>query len=1453
MMDSHQQAYDVLPLENGQTLPLLRRLGSGLTAEVYETTWQGEKAAVKVLRLGVSDEIRKLFREEAMHLRNIRQKWNEQYEERALPIPNYLAGQFHTEPQFLIMEFIAGRPLDAVLGDDKKLSEAQAVTLMVQFGHLLHVLHEGYGKCYADIKIENLWILPPEEQPRLKVTDWNVLSDFSPEGQERDLLYASIFLCRILLGVRLTPLGGQVTVRRLEDLPGFAELSHGMQRFLRQAFHRNRAMRFMTAKAWVEELQRLADWWQKDPAALNEEAGKFLDDADKAVQQKQVVQARQAFWMADAVLSISDLKGRGSRKVWADLHSDLEKGLQQTSALDQGLLYLKGDSYEKAVQEFEQGAQRSVGDAAALWRWYWAAVAAREMGLENFKQIKEQVIDAVEKLLREEFEAARDAFEQILRILNEKTIACPAALQALYGEALILWLSQQAQRAMEGGNFESSIENFRKAKQIFKTLPIHPETGWADKAGNLDEAIQYAEKQRQSFGRAHTLLQNAQNALQNQAWVEAAENFQQALFAVPGYSKVIEQWEKAIRAQMEAGNANAALLLCEKAFGMAGAGDRIEPLARIIHDLLGFLKDLRAIPLEPDKKEEAEQALQQLYSRMSDFERDWRGDRFVLGEMYLGVAEQALHQSVVWGNQDLIEKWFELILTIDPSRRQQLQGDINELIRLYQQRIYERVVNSLQLIDGLLQQHEFEQAKDKVRAAKFFVAFYPQKTGDDYTILQRNIQESQNKIEEAEKEIKEKVERQQEQILRCQAALMSLQERMNRIRSKIEGLSFDSPEEVTARRALESSYQELLVQALALASRAHELNPLDEKLKSQIVDLKQQLEKFSAWPKLAHEAEQFLAQQREIVVEMQRAYAAGNLEQAERLLEPIRELQIARDVRQQIERTRQFKEQVATDQNCDNYKTWLSWNIPAVYWQRFGAIEILQRKGGEMLRGLPHPRQVQDFSQKLSKAASYFVAAQQVIGTKQTAKPVALSDLVLLAMDYAKHKQKRVSESRLIEALKSLRSSPDAEAIRQSMPVPFAVSPRMFWFGAALLLMGLLIGLGMGKLVLWDLLSPTAVPEPVITLQPTATDLPTPTPTPTLEPPPTLEPTSTLEPTPAVVLLTHTTQIPYPEQLSGLVLTDAFLIQEDRAHLIKDTGPVGFDQNLATWNDGGLNGFWTLNLMGGNQKQVEWQAEPLPADRGGRYEVFAFLPKESNLPYQKDLIFSYEVWVGDVKIEPALGKSVTDQQAYKCGNDTSPECAVGRWVSIGVYDLQSDQPISIRLTTSYSGTLMVDAVMLVPFRVDPVFEQQFKFENVVSLDDDPKNPWLSKSRYLISPSSWHGAWYYNQEDMGELTWTLRLPASGTYDLYLRLSPLPQSQTSTPTSSQKFKALNITAKELELNNLKLPQTEDWQTGGWFKIGSVTSESTEPQDISVVLSTGNDRSGIFIVDAMVAVKP
>jgi hypothetical protein len=516
---------------------------SGMTSVVYRGSVEGKAAAIKLLRPAASKIVREYFRSERMNMIALKAGWEKQYPDEKSVVPEVFAFNDEGEFPFIAMELIEGTPIDDYVYKMGALTEKQALEVGSQFGKLLHVLHTEAHQTYVDIKLDNLWILKSDsaDSPlKLMVLDWNILANYSEEGVDRDLFFASLYLIRMVLndtpGTRGTRIHGPI-----EQLSRFNALTLAMQLLLRQLLNNNLSYRPRKAVEWVEALQENYSLWIEPPGVIRNRINEITRTLNNNPEENNLSQADISELYNSIKIDLQILLARvESDEEAAKIKSELEEiqvSVEKYSNLDIGLTFLRGGNFDQAIDRFLKGAELSPIDREKLLRWYWCSLGSSQIGREVFQTIRDEIIKIVEFHVAGEYRRVLSGFKTI------QIEKLPPAWQFLHDEAEIYVLEQKAEQAKLDHKYDEAVEYYGKCIELKENFPVQPATWWIEYLPDLHELYKEASRLAQTTGRFYQLLEDADEKHQEGDYLGVVNALRLALSTAPEEKyRVREKW-----------------------------------------------------------------------------------------------------------------------------------------------------------------------------------------------------------------------------------------------------------------------------------------------------------------------------------------------------------------------------------------------------------------------------------------------------------------------------------------------------------------------------------------------------------------------------------------------------------------------------------------------------------------------------------------------------------------------------------------------------------------------------------------------------------------------------------------------------------------------------------------------------------------------------------------------
>lgn len=1363
---------------DGFHLQVGQLLGRGGTAVVYKGKYREVPVAIKALIPGADEIVREYFLSESLNLRRIRTHWQQYWPNFPLPIPDLKADETGGSQPFIVMEMIDGRPLEELGSKGMAITEADAIQLAVQFGRLLVLLHEGMNKCYADVKYDNFYLLNarnPNNEPQLKVLDWNVLSDRTDEQVARDLFYASLFLFRLLTNTAVQYHGIRLQTN-LKTLDVFQKLSNATQRFLLLALHQNQARRFQTAREWMDRLCTLNEWWQKDPLELNDMAAAYLKRSKEEQEGQRLTQAAE--WMNDAsdLLNISERKGHGDRNYWTALKGRVESGLKETSELEIGKTMLAGKMFDKAVETFKRGAELSPLEPERILRWYWLAQSAQKMGLTDYLHFetdetgtttRNRLEIGVETLLAGDTLKAEEVFQQACMELGDHV---PTGVQALYHEARIYNLATQANKSQQAGDYTGAAETLKTAYDLYRTLPKEPRTQWVVGLGDVYQLWQSAIHDADTLGLARKYLSSAKEALIAQDWPHAAAQFQSALLASEDSHETVRAWQKAVEDCFVTANLDAVLVLSGKAFGLRGIKDSVMPIREMALEIQAMRRAAASARLEEAIK------LAQAYTKRHI------GSEIALGEAYQRALEDMANAALQYDEIMLAHQTIQLIDAVDSTRAETMTSKLKAQVK-QKQEVHEAVIQ--QILDEINAAHRRDTLKDSSEAVAGIdriqaIAHPDDPRKNDWEKLFQEIRDRHAHLLEEYQSIKQA---NQEKLNDYCLALERIDARLEEREAFYANLNPTQVADIELRHMLEKSRAALIGEALNILFQWKQIIPEDahrEELEAKYITYMNNLGP-AAWEAYCNQFNGVLNAARE-------AYNNGDLAPADYFLntygkiipEPFQNTQL----RKQVDSTRSFIAWMSTfeDQQLDplresaNLKSWVNAHIPAPFWRNYSQplTSALEQRSHDILHKI---MKLLDKDPAFASNLNLLVRTRDMLKTVHAkageahAPTQSLGNVVAAArkLRHAGSKQKN-DFLNMVDGLSPLRSEDDIhdEIAAQKRRRTIVLAGGGVTIGLILLAT---LGWLFFRFIGWPLnptSTPTASNTPTIVPDTaTVTPMPSATPEPTAPPSPTPIPTSQF----GLVDLTLLGANPPSGVFPLYVIDDNQAIFEPSdgywQAVLPDQLGEAYNASLHT----------ALNKPT-DRAAITWHMDQ-PVKRDGLYEIFVSSSWTSSNTYPDPL--TYEVYLGNQPIQPVAGHATLKLDPGSPANLM--------WNSLGIYRLYSDQLFSLRLVLtgmdiSANRVVKVDAVMIASLaEADPQIPivQNIQLEGqeeLITWADDsivkfnPEQGWQLNPP---NPGNWNGEVQIDlapTQGKASLTWTLprALTGPGKYLLEAWISP-----------------------------------------------------------------------------------
>lgn len=1427
-------------------LQIGKLLGRGGTAVVYQGTYRDHPVAIKALLPGADEVVRDFFLSEGKNLRLLRRGWQQCWPEKPMVIPELYADEIGGAQPFLVMELVDGRTLEALGSEGSNLPEADALNLAVQFGSLLVVLHEELNKCYADVKYENLYLLNARDANNgrlLKVLDWNVLSDSNSDRVARDLFYASIFLFKMLTNADVQYRGIRLQTR-LESMEAFQKLSTGLQRFLLLALHSNQARRFQTAREWMDRLQTLVDWWQKEPQSLNQLAVACLKKSKDEQEAQHYSQAAQ--WMNDAgdILNISNRKGRGDQNMWEVLNSRVQSGLKETSELEIGKTMLAGKMFDKAAETFKRGADLSPLDPEKILRWYWLANAAQQMGLTDYllfdiegadQKTYNRLESGVEYLLAGDYPKAEEIFQQACIELKDHV---PTGLQALANEARIYNLASRSLKSQQAGDYDGAAGLLEQAYSLYREMPTEPRTNWAGALGDVYQLWQLAIREAETLGLANKYLAEANKAVDTEDWAYAAQQYQSALLAAEDNHEAISSWQKTVERRFVVGDLNAVNLLSAKAFGLRGIKDSIMPIRKMMQEI----QDIRQAA--------ADQRIREAVDLAKAYYNRYLGNTLALGKAYLQAMEDVFEAALVQDEIQLATDSVLIAANADTASTQTWNDRIQEYVNGKEAA---RETALQQVLDEIQYNHKQNVLANSIKAEEKILGFLAIAKPDDprtetWNELFQKVHEQRARLQ---LEMEQKLSENQDRIKQYREELRLLKGRLSQMEEMYKKLNPIYQEDHELRQFIQLDRLSIIGRAYDLVYYWKEVVSGDPDCTNEEESLHRLFDQYGlgGWEKQKAVLESHYAKILEKVQEAQKAYEQADIERAQHLLNAYQQIAPnafeATQLQKRLDEARAWFNWVSTysigetqqelTRQQETLSYWLKQELPTTYWKEHAAplCEKLVERSKVILQQMLAKRDTDPiFSRSLASllfVRKTLVAVKKAAGElpkeKTTLTEVAREARRLTKLNPSAQKEATGKFFELLDGL-DYEHAPNEAAI--AAEIHAQRRQRMFLFAGVGGVIGLVV---LGVLAYMILVAGIFSPPPP-TATPTAPP-PTVMPSP-VEPTATLAPTSTPEPTPVPV---SQFVIPVPQVFMG-----KFSNGLNPKYLIDDSLAI-YEPIEGYWNDQNDPALIAYNgtihraiAKSDIPAWILWRMD-LPMQEPGLYEIFV-----SNGGLEKDLFSDalvYEVLSGENPIQPVAGSATTKLLA------SNPLEGL-KWISLGVYSLSNDSMVAVRLNVAglnitEKRIIPADAILIAKLpEADttlPIYQNILNegVEQILFWVDDsqaalsPEADWIKGESH---PASWNGDVQIDLakvQGKAQITWKLGHPllSPGEYQVQVWVSP------------------NLTANaefQLKLNGKPVPEVQVLKVGPEYLnlgtrqlLGNVVLKETDvPGELEITLA-------------------
>ena len=378
--------------------------GTGYTARVYQAldTVNHEVVALKVMKSGLTPAWQERFKLEGDVLTGLRAAAADPEFQLSATLPgaevdlppdySFIVGlrgmDLDHDPPYIALELLRSKTVEQLLMEQGPLEERSALRIGWQFCHALQLLHQGLGRSYTDMRLDDIWW----DGQWIKVTDWNVVSEVGEADVTGDLLTLGKHLYHMVTGILLDPeeqgfgydqlAGGAREEKKRER---WQALSRGMQGILHRALHRNVSKRYADAHSLARVLWDLSQAWDTLADELALRVGKMLS-GEPGLEQA----ARAA-----VLLDVARRRGDGRAEVIDRLTDEVEQRLSVgEEALRRGHRFWQAGDYLSAMEALQEAIEEGKEELAA-----WRLLGLARLGTEQVSQMQ-AVQDRLDEGLR---------------------------------------------------------------------------------------------------------------------------------------------------------------------------------------------------------------------------------------------------------------------------------------------------------------------------------------------------------------------------------------------------------------------------------------------------------------------------------------------------------------------------------------------------------------------------------------------------------------------------------------------------------------------------------------------------------------------------------------------------------------------------------------------------------------------------------------------------------------------------------------------------------------------------------------------------------------------------------------------------------------------------------------------------------------------------------------------
>lgn len=462
-----------ITLDDGHTVRLKKKIGDGFTATIFigeaeDKSWRSEDMVLKIAKLHangyVSDEYTTLITLSNNILEN------------GQPITPRVFGKalYGEHKRFVIaMELIKGSP---ILGRDELLKREEKDVLKIYREVYLFMskLHK-MGITYPDLKLDNFFWDDSDPTARIRVLDFGAMGTTSDPANDtqchREIFRVALGMFVSLTGRHLDVGASDQTRENVPDALNRHQISTGTKQLMSRLLSKQREFRITEALKVVDEIEVLRKFWEFSQEELfrvfesNLTRGESLTIGEQ-VNSKEVFRDKRACAERAAFsIDIYHLRFGKSQAVSDEIHGKLEDLQLATSYINEAKrAYLTGDS-NRALEKLKEGEALSEKPGIFLM-WQYMFEDAYLLTEDQFIRLYSATEDFLDSYYSGNLHAAR-------LLLNEtkKDFPTYAPLTSISNYFSFIDALEQSDAARSGGNFQSAIDAFKVAQELFQSLP----------------------------------------------------------------------------------------------------------------------------------------------------------------------------------------------------------------------------------------------------------------------------------------------------------------------------------------------------------------------------------------------------------------------------------------------------------------------------------------------------------------------------------------------------------------------------------------------------------------------------------------------------------------------------------------------------------------------------------------------------------------------------------------------------------------------------------------------------------------------------------------------------------------------------------------------------------------------------------------------------------------------